>query len=96
MRAAIAFYERGQDKYLRYTFAAMLGHEWQHAYLHEAGEVQPYTFELELLRDFFARGLMPSECILDIQHAERRLQEAQQANEKHQDPQVYIPLKTHP
>jgi hypothetical protein len=54
-----------------------------------------YTFELGLLRDFFARGLMP-ECILDIQHAERRLQDAQQANEKHQDSQLYIPLKTNP
>jgi hypothetical protein len=93
MLAALALYERGKDLYLRYTFAAMLGHEWRHAFLHERGEVKPYSFELALLRAYLAKGLLPPECITDIKNTEKRLLEAQRAEAGGEDPTLRLFLK---
>jgi hypothetical protein len=78
MVEALSLYQHGKASYLRYTFAAMLGHEWVHAFLHDHSESRAYAFEAELLIRFWDRGVLPKECAPDIVTSTRRLLEALQ------------------
>jgi hypothetical protein len=88
----MAFYQKGRAAHLRYTFAAMLGHEWCHAFLGERGEAKAYAFEVELLQGFWDRGLLPPQCVSDIESTKKRLLEAQR-NEAITGPDQSVKLR---
>jgi hypothetical protein len=76
METAIDLYKDGKAPHLRYIFAAMLGHEWFHAFRGERFEARAYAFELDLLLGFWENGRLPIQSAPDIDRTAERLMEA--------------------